>query len=189
MELYIKNMVSNCCKLQVAQHLEATGIPFTNIEIGRVETRKEVSVSQLADLNKRLLTSGLALIDNKKSILVERIKNAVVESIYENPESQRRIKYSEYISQKVGKDYAYLANMFSERKGITLQQYIILQRIERAKALLIEDGLSLTEISYRLNYSSVAHLSAQFKKVTGLSPSLFMKNGGQDMKRNNIEEL
>jgi AraC-like DNA-binding protein len=123
-------------------------------------------------LKTNLLKSGLELLDNKKAILIEKIKNVVTGMIHYSDELPK-VNYSDYISEKLDYDYTYLSNIFSEVKGITLQQFIIIHKIERVKELLLYDELSLTEISYKMHYSSVAHLSNQFKKITGLSPSFY----------------
>jgi AraC-like DNA-binding protein len=128
----------------------------------------------------------LKLLDDKKSILIEKIKNVIIEMVHYADELPKQ-NFSDYISEKLGYDYTYLANTFSEVKGITIQHYIINHKIEKAKELLLYDELNLTEIAYKLNYSSVAHLSNQFKKVTGLSPS-FYKQLGQKRKQN-LEDI
>jgi AraC-like DNA-binding protein len=143
-----------------------------NIELGMVEIRDNITAEQQALLKLRLAKSGLELLDDKKSILIERIKNIIVEMIHYMDELPK-VNYSDYISEKLGYDYTYLSNIFSEVKGITIQQYIILHKIEKAKELLLYDELNLTEIADKLHYSSVGHLSNQFKKITGLTPSYF----------------
>jgi AraC-like DNA-binding protein len=185
MKLYIKYMVSLRCKLKVQDELIAMGINATTIDLGVVELRKDLSAAQRKLLQENLLKSGLELLDDNKSILIERIRNIVTEMIHYSDEMPTK-NYSEYISQKLDYDYTYLSNTFSEVKGITIQQFIILNKIERVKELLLYDELSLTEISYKLHYSSVAHLSNQFKKITGLTPSYFRK---MKKTRNNLEGL
>ncbi|MBP7924524.1 MAG: helix-turn-helix transcriptional regulator, partial [Saprospiraceae bacterium] len=137
-------------------------------------------------LKTNLLRSGLELLDDKKSILIEKIKNVIIEMIHYSDEIPQ-VNYSNYISEKLGYDYTYLANTFSEVKGITIQQFIIIHKIERVKELLLYEELTLTEIAYQLHYSSVAHLSNQFKKITGLTPTYF-KNLGKKRK-NNLENI
>lgn len=137
-------------------------------------------------LNRSLQKSGLELLDDHKSILIERIKNVIIELIHYSDELPTQ-NYSDYISEKLKYDYTYLSNIFSEVKGMTIQHFIILNKIERVKELLLYDELNLTEISYKLHYSSVAHLSNQFKKITGLSPSFFKKM--KVAKRGNLENL
>jgi AraC-like DNA-binding protein len=174
MKLYIKYMVSLRCKLLVKQELENLGLHYRSIDLGTVELEEDITPEQRNQLNKNLLRSGLELLDDKKSILIEKIKNVIIEMIHYSDELPK-VNYSEYISEKLGYDYTYLANMFSEVQGITIQQFIIIHKIERVKELLLYDQLNLTEISYALHYSSVAHLSNQFKKITGLMPSFYKK--------------
>lgn len=179
-------MVSLRCKLMVKEELKKLGIEYVVVDLGVVELFQDITAHQREELKKNLHKSGLELLDDKKSILVEKIKNVVIEMIHYEEELPK-INYSDHISQKLGYDYTYLSNLFSEVKGITLQQYIILHRIEKAKELLLYEEYNLTEISYRLQYSSVAHLSNQFRKITGLTPT-FYKNLKQ--KRNeNLENL
>lgn len=172
MKLYIKYMVSLRCKLMVKEELKKLGIPFDAVDLGIVEIRKDITLEQRELLKENLLKSGLELLDDKKAILIEKIKNVVVEMVHYSEELPN-MNYSDYVSEKLGYDYTYLSNLFSEVKGITLQQFIIIHKIERVKELLLYDELNLTEIAYQLHYSSVAHLSNQFKKVTGLSPSFY----------------
>ena len=172
MKLFIKYMVSLRCKLVVQEKLKKVGIGFRTVDLGVVETLEEITPEQHNQLRLLLLESGLELLDDKRTILIERIKNAVVEMIHYKDDFPK-VNFSDYLSEKLGYDYTYLSNIFSEVKGITLQHYIIMHRIEKVKELLLYDDLNLTEISYKLRYSSVAHLSNQFKKVTGLSPSFY----------------
>lgn len=185
MKLYIKYMVSLRCKLKVKDELTSMGIDPLTIDLGVVELRDDLPESQRKSLRDNLLKSGLELLDDNRSILIERIKNVITDMIHHSGEIPTQ-NYSEYISQKLNYDYTYLSNIFSEVKGITIQQFIILNKIERAKELLLYDELSLTEISYKLHYSSVAHLSNQFKKITGLTPSYFKK---MKKMRGNLEGL
>jgi AraC-like DNA-binding protein len=185
-KLYIKYMVSLRCKLLVKAELRKLGILHSMVDLGVVELEEEISKGKRDQLKENLLKSGLELLDNKQSILIERIKNVVIEMIHYSDELPK-VNYSDYISEKLGYDYTYLSNVFSDAKGITLQQFIIMHRIEKVKELLLYEELNLTEISYKLQYSSVAHLSNQFKKVTGLSPSFY-----KQMKRKregNLENL
>ena len=174
MKLYIKYMVSHRCKMVVIDELKKVGLQYTAVDLGMVETLQDLNEQQRSLLRENLLKSGLELLDDKKSILIERIKNLIVEMVHYSDELPN-LNYSEYISNKLQYDYTYLSNIFSEVKGTTIQQFIILNKIERVKELLLYDELNLTEIAYKLHYSSVAHLSNQFKKVTGLSPSFFKK--------------
>jgi AraC-like DNA-binding protein len=179
-------MVSLRCKMMVKEELKRLGIKYLVVELGMVEILEDLTQEQREQLKVNLLKSGLELLDNKKSILIEKIKNVTIEMIHYSNELPK-MSHSEYISEKLGYDYTYLANTFSEVRGITIQQFIINHKIEKVKELLLYDELNLTEISYKLHYSSVAHLSNQFKKVTGLSPS-FYKQLGQKRKKN-LENL
>lgn len=165
-------MVSLRCKMIVKEELAKLGVPTLTVELGTVETQNPITEAQRLQLKENLLRSGLELLDDKKSILIEKIKNVITEMIHYTDDLPK-VNYSEYISTKLKYDYTYLSNLFSEVKGITIQQFIIIHKIERVKELLLYDELNLTEISFKLHYSSVAHLSNQFKKVTGLSPSFF----------------
>jgi len=158
----------------VIDELNKVGVQYSAVDLGMVETFQDLSEQQRSLLRNNLLKSGLELLDNKKSILIERIKNLIVEMVHYSDQLPN-LNYSEYISSKLQYDYTYLSNIFSEVKGTTIQQFIIIHKIERVKELLLYDELNLTEIAYKLQYSSVAHLSNQFKKVTGLSPSFFKK--------------
>ncbi len=186
MKLYIKYMVSLRCKLMVREELEKLGLHYTTLDLGMVEILEDLSAVQHELLKQNLLKSGLELLDDKKSILIEKIKNLIIEMIHYSDELPK-VNYSDYISEKLGYDYTYLSNSFSEVKGVTIQQFIIMHKIEKVKELLLYDELNLTEISYKLHYSSVAHLSNQFKKVTGLSPT-FYKQLKQKRQRN-LENL
>ena len=186
MKLYIKYMVSLRCKLLVKDELNNLGINYNTIDLGLVELSESISDDQREQLRLNLQKSGLELLEDKKSILVEKIKNLIIEMIHYSedlPESN----YSDYISQTLQYDYTYLANTFSEVKGITIQQFIIINKIEKVKELILYDELNLTEISYKLHYSSVAHLSNQFKKITGLTPSYYKKL--KKKRINNLENL
>lgn len=186
MKLYIKYMVSLRCKMIVNDELKKLGLRHAVVDLGMVEVLDEIKQDQRELLKKNLLRSGLELLDGKKSILIEKVKNVIIEMIHYADELPN-VNYSDYISEKLDYDYTYLSNVFSEVKGITIQQFIILHKIEKVKELILYDELNLTEISYKLHYSSVAHLSNQFKKVTGLSPSYFKQ---LKQKRNsNLENL
>ncbi|MDB5121942.1 MAG: AraC family transcriptional regulator [Mucilaginibacter sp.] len=165
-------MVSLRCKMVVQDELKKLGLKYVVVDLGMVDILEDISPIKREQLKAALLTSGLELLNDKKSILIEKIKNAIIEMIHYADELPR-VNFSDYLSEKLGLDYTYLANVFSEVNGITIQQFIIIHRIERVKELLLYDELSLTEISYKLQYSSVAHLSNQFKKITGLSPSFY----------------
>jgi len=186
MKLYIKHMVSLRCKMMVKNELKRLGLRYVVVELGMVEMLEDITEKQRQQLKENLSKSGLELMENKKAILIEKIKSLVIEMIHYSDEFPKQ-NYSDYISQKLGYDYTYLANTFSEVKGVTLQQFIITHKIERVKELILYDELNLTEISYKLHYSSVAHLSNQFKKITGLSPSFFKQL--KEKRQGNLENL
>ncbi len=186
MKLYVKYMVSLRCKLIVKDELKKLGINWHSVDLGVAELPGEITSEQWQMLNRNLQKSGLELLDDHRSILIERIKNVIIELIHYSDELPIQ-NYSDYISEKLEYDYTYLSNIFSEVKGMTIQHFIILNKVERVKELLLYDELNLTEISYKLHYSSVAHLSNQFKKITGLSPSFFKKM--KMARRSNLENL
>lgn len=186
MKLYVRYMVSLRCKMMVKEELKKLGLQAVSVELGMVETTTDITPAQREQLKENLEMSGLELLDDKKSILIEKIKNVFVEMIHFAAE-RPKMNYSDYISQTLGYDYTYLANLFSEVKGITIQQFIILHKIEKVKELLLYDELNLTEISYRLHYSSVAHLSNQFKKVTGLAPTFYKQL--KEKRKVNLEDV
>jgi AraC-like DNA-binding protein len=165
-------MVSVRCIMVVKQELQNLGLKYRSVDLGLVDLVKDLTDLEREALNVNLMKTGLELMDDKKSILIERIKSVIIEMIHYADEIPD-INYSDFISKKLDYDYTYLSNIFSEVKGITIQQYIIIHKIERVKELLLYDELNLTEISYKLHYSSVAHLSNQFKKITGLTPSYY----------------
>jgi len=170
MKLYIKNMVSNRCKMIVKSQLEKFGWHYIFVELGEVEVMEEIPQDKMELLNIRLGKFGLGLLEEKKGILIERIKNIIIELVHYS-EKQPGVNLSDYLNEKLHYNYTYLANLFSEHQGITIERFFLSHKIERAKELLVYDELSLTEIAQRLHYSSVAHLSNQFKKMTGLTPS------------------
>lgn len=165
-------MVSLRCKMVVKDELHKLGFHNANVDLGVAEILEDLPLDLRETLRINLLRYGLELLEDKKSILIEQIKNVIIEMIHYADETPK-VNYSDYISEKLKYDYTYLSNIFSEVKGITIQQFIIVHKIEKVKELLLYDELNLTEISYRLNYSSVSHLSNQFKKITGLSPSFY----------------
>lgn len=171
-KLYIKYMVSLRCKMMVKEELKKLGLHYLTLNLGMVKIREDITEFQREQLKENLLKSGLELMDDKKSILVEKIKNVIIDMIHYSEELPKE-NYSCYISEKLGYDYTYLANVFSEVKNMTIQQYIINNKIEKIKELLLYDELSLSEIAFQMHYSSVAHLSNQFKKNTGFCPSFF----------------
>ena len=172
MKLFIKYMVSIRCKMVVKSELDKLGLHYLKVELGEVIVKENLTEEQRNQLKAGLLRSGLELMSDKKAVLIERIKNLIVEMVHYSEEVPK-INFSDFLSEKLNYDYTYLANLFSEVTGLTIAQYMIAHKIERVKELLLYDELTLTEISYRLNYSSVAHLSNQFKKATGLTPSFF----------------
>ena len=165
-------MVCIRCKMVVKSELEKLGLHYIVVDLGEVEIMENISEEQHDQFKGALLKSGLELLDDKKTVLIQKIKNVIIELIHYS-EEPLAINFSEFLSQKLNHNYTYLANLFSEVQGITIEKYIIRNKIERVKELLVYDQLNLTEIAYLLHYSSVAHLSAQFKKVTGLTPSHF----------------
>ena len=170
----------------VKAELDKLGLHYGIVDLGEVEVKENVDAIQRDQLKIGLLRSGLELMDDKKAMLIEKIKNVIVEMVHYSDELPKT-KNSDFIADKLAFDYTYLANLFSEATGITIEQFIIIHKIERVKELLLYDELTLTEISYKLNYSSVAHLSNQFKKITGLSPSHFKQL--KDKRRSPIEEI
>ncbi len=167
-------MVSIRCKMVVKAALNELGIPHGIVELGEVEIKESLAPKQYAQLEIILLKSGLELLDDKKAVLVQKIKTIVIEMIHYSEELPK-INFSHYLSEKLDHNYTYLANLFSETTGTTIEHFIIAHKIEKAKELLLYDELNLTEIAYELNYSSVSHLSNQFKRVTGLTPTFFKK--------------
>jgi AraC-like DNA-binding protein len=156
----------------VKSELEKQGINYTSVELGEVEITGKVSKDQFDRLGAALKLTGLELMDDKKLILVEKIKTIIIELIHYN-DGQIKVNLSDFLSEKLNHNYTYLSNLFSEVKGITIEQYSLSHKIEKVKELLVYDELNLTEIAWKLNYSSVSHLSNQFKKMTGLTPSHF----------------
>jgi AraC-like DNA-binding protein len=165
-------MVSIRCKMLVKEELKRLGLHYVTVNLGEVDIMENISIEQREQFKSALLKSGLELMDNKKAILIEKIKNVIVEMIHYTDEMPK-VNFSIYLSEKLGYDYTYISNLFSETEGTTIEHYIILHRIERVKELIIYDELNLTEIAWKLHYSSVAALSNQFKKITGLTPSFF----------------
>lgn len=165
-------MVCIRCKMVVKEELKKLGLHYTSVELGEAEIVEDISVEQHDQFRAALLKSGLELMDDKKSILIQKIKNVIIELVHYS-EEPLTINFSDHLSQKLNHNYTYMANLFSEVQGTTIEQFIISHKIERVKELLVYNELNLTEIAYLMHYSSVAHLSAQFKKVTGLTPSHF----------------
>jgi AraC-like DNA-binding protein len=179
-------MVCNRCKWVVKTELEKLGHETMVVNLGEVELKNEASPQQLQDIEKKLEEFGFELISDKSSALIERIKTLIIE-LAQQPGELEKQNLSQYLSRQLHKDYSALSKLFSEVTGITIEQYFILQKIERAKELMVYDELSLTQIAWELGYSSVAHLSSQFKKVTGLTPRHF-KNL-KHKQRNSLDEI
>jgi AraC-like DNA-binding protein len=179
-------MISNRCKLAVKEELTKLGLHFVVVDLGEVEIMEDMTPEQRQQLQLGLISAGLELMDDKRAVLIERIINVITDMIHRSEELPK-MNYSDYISEKLKYDYTYLSNLFSEVKGITIQQFIIIHKIEKVKEFLLYDELNLTEISYKMHYSSVAHLSNQFKKITGITPSNYklLKDKG----RKPIEEI
>jgi AraC-like DNA-binding protein len=172
MKLYIKYMVSLRCKMVVKEELVKLGLHFTTVDLGVVEIMEDITQEQREQIKTELRKSGLELMDDKKAILIEKIQNIIIEMVHYEDELPKT-NFSDYLSEKLNYNYTYLANLFSETKGITIEHFIILHKIERVKELIIYNELNLSEIAWKLHYSGVAHLSNQFKKITGLTPSYF----------------
>ncbi len=179
-------MVSLRCKMLVKAALDKLGVIYGAVDLGEAEIRGDITDAQREQLRTILYEAGLELMDGKKSILIEKIKAVIVEMVHYSDELPK-VKNSHYISEKLQLDYTYLSNIFSETTGLTIEHFIINHKIEKVKELLLYDELNLTEIAYKLNYSSVAHLSNQFKKITGLTPSYFKKI--KQKKRTPLEDV
>ena len=172
MKLYIQNMVCTRCKMVVKSELEKLGLHYITVDLGEAEIMEDLSEEQLDDLDIALRKTGLELMDNSRSIMVEKIKTIIIELVH-NTDDPIRTNLSDHLSDRLNHNYTYLANLFSEVKGTTIEQFYLAHKIEKVKELLVYDELNLTEIAWKLHYSSVAHLSNQFKKMTGLTPTHF----------------
>ena len=179
-------MVCIRCQMVVKAELKKLGLQYAYVRIGEANIIGDVNQEQLDRLKKKLNKSGLLLMDNKKSILVEKIKSAIIELVHYT-EDQIKVNLSDFLSEKLNYDYTYLANLFSEVKGITIEKFYLTHKIEKVKELIVYDELNLTEIAYKMHYSSVAHLSNQFKKYTGLTPSHFKKL--KNKRRQTLEDV
>ena len=186
MKLYIKYMVSNRCKMAVKEELKKLGLHYIVVELGEVDIMETISNEQREELKAGLFDSGLELMDDRRAVLIEKIKTVIIDMVHHSDE-MIKTNFSDYLSEKLNHDYTYLANLFSEIQGITIEHFIINHKIERIKELIIYDELNITEIAWKMNYSSVAHLSNQFKKVTGLSPTHFKQL--KDKRRSQIEDI
>jgi AraC-like DNA-binding protein len=179
-------MVCIRCKMVVKEQLVKLGLHHTTLELGEVDVVEDITPEQREMIQTGLLQSGLELMDDKKSVLIQRIKNIIIELVHYS-EEPLTINFSEFLSHKLNHDYTYLANLFSEVQGTTIEKFLITHKIERVKELLVYDELNLTEIAYRMHYSSVSHLSTQFKKVTGLTPTHFKEL--RNKRRNMLDDL
>lgn len=179
-------MVSIRCKMVVKEELTKLGLHFILVDLGEVDIMETISSETREQLKRSLQQSGLELMDDKRAMLIEKIKNVIIESVHHSDETIK-INFSNYLSEKLHHDYTYLANLFSEVQGTTIEQFLISHKVERIKELIIYGELNITEIARKMNYSGVAHLSNQFKKVTGLSPSHFKRL--KDRRRSPIEEV
>lgn len=186
MKLYIKYMVSNRCKVAVKDELKKLGLHYIMVDLGEVEIMENLSEEEWERVKTALFNVGFELIDDKRSVLIERVKNTIIEMIYHSNEVIKT-KFSNYLSKKFNCNYTYLANLFSEVQGITIEQFIISHKIEKIKELIIYGELNITEIAWKMNYSSVAHLSNQFKKIAGLPPSHYKQL--KEKRRRPIDEI
>lgn len=184
--LFIKNMVCNRCIIVMKNELEKLGLSAISIKLGEVIFEKNITVEEKEKLDDTLLELGFQIIDDKKSRIIEKIKNTIIELVH-HQENEAKTNLSDILSTKLHHDYNYLSNLFSEIEGTTIEKYFIAQKIERVKELLVYDELSLSEIAFQLNYSSVAYLSNQFKKITGLTPSHFKQI--KEEKRKPLDEV
>lgn len=179
-------MVSNRCKMLVKDELVKLGLAFSTIDLGQVTLKNPLSILQRESLQLALLQSGLELMEDKKAIIIEQIKNAIV-SLVHYSDDLPKMNLSDYLSKKLNYDYTYLSNLFSETEGTTIEHFLLIHKIERVKELIIYDELNLTQIAWKMHYSSIAHLSHQFKKITGLTPSFFKSL--KEKKREVLENL
>jgi len=186
-KLYLKNMVCDRCKMVVKDQLEKNGIKFSNVDLGEVDLVGSPSKETLENFSKSISNLGFEIIEDKTARIVSSVKNAVLEFVRSPSSQSRKLKFSSYLTEKLNKDYNYISNLFSELEGTTIEQYLIHQKIERVKELLVYDELNLSEVAHQLGYSSVQHLSNQFKKVTGLTPTHF-KNLGEK-KRTSLDKV
>jgi AraC-like DNA-binding protein len=171
-KIFIKNMVCIRCTMVVKSELEKIGVQYVSVDLGEANIIGQLSTGQLEELGTALKKDGLELMDDKKSMLVEKIKAVIIELVHFTDE-EIKVNLSDYLSEKLDHNYTYLANLFAEVKGTTIEKFYLAHKIEKVKELLVYDELTLTEIAYKMHYSSVAHLSNQFKKITGLTPSYF----------------
>ena len=185
-KIYIKNMVCLRCINAVKGVLEDVDIPYSNVHLGVVHLQQPLTIEQSNNIQPKLESLGFSLVSNRKSQLIERMKNLVIDQIHHS-RAEMNIKYTDFISDQLNQDYKYLSALFSSVEGITFEQFIIKQKIERIKELIVYDELSLSEIAYQLEYSSVAYLSNQFKKITGMTPTQFKHSTLQN--RNTLDGI
>ena len=174
MKLYLKNMVSRSCILMVKSELDKLCVPYINVSLGEIEIDGTLTPELYQQTIQALQKSGFDVLLNNQKILTERIKNIIVEFVHYT-EDDLKFNFSSYLSSKLKLHYTYLSNVFFKEQGISIKQYTIAQRVERVKELITYEELNLTEIAFKTNYSSIAHLSRQFKKTTGISPSNYKK--------------
>ena len=174
MKLYIKHMVSNRCKIAVNEMFKRLGLNVLNVELGEVDVSDFIPEYYLILIRNELFDIGFELIEDKRTVLVEKIKNSVIKMVHHSDETIK-VNFSDYLSEKLNYDYTYLANIFSEELGFSIEHFIISHKVERIKELIIDDELNISQIAYKMNYSSVAHLSMQFKKIAGMTPTSFKK--------------
>lgn len=165
-------MVCDRCKMAVQQVLDKNNLSYSSVDLGEVALNKAITAEQLNTFKEDIEKIGFELIEDKTSKIISNIKNCVIDFV-RNSSDNKKLKFSVYLAEQLGKDYNYLSALFSSIEGTTIEQYLILQKIERVKELIVYDELSLSEIAYKTGYSSIQHLSNQFKKVTGLTPSHF----------------
>jgi AraC-like DNA-binding protein len=190
MKLYIKNMVCDRCISAVKQEIESQGLHPVKVALGEVELAEDsIQGDVLRKFDSRLIELGFERIDDRKSRLIEAIKNVIIKRVHQSEEIDRKLNWSTVLSEELHYDYNHLSSLFSSVEGITLEQYIIRQKIERVKELLFYDELSLSQIAYKLGYSSVAHLSGQFKKVTGLTPTEMKKSRDLERTRKPLDSV
>lgn len=186
LKVFIKNMVCQRCIIAVESIFSNTGIIPSDVKLGEVEIPDETDLTQLNEMNDQLKQIGFEIIDDSKARIIEKIKNIIVEAVH-HTNDEMKINFSAYLESKMNKNYTYLSNLFSLVEGKTIEKYIIQQRIEKVKELLVYDELTLSEIAFKMGYSSVAHLSSQFKKITGLTPSFFKELG--ENKRKALDKI
>ncbi|MGL2965918.1 helix-turn-helix domain-containing protein [Flavobacterium sp. XGLA_31] len=187
MKVSVKNMVCQRCILVVKQELEKNNLMAETVQLGEITFKEELSEEQLTTLKDSLSAHGFEVLDDRKAMIIEKVKNIIVETIHGSDEIDLKRNFSDIIAHQIPIDYNYISSIFSTTEGITIEQFIILQRIERVKELLVYNELTLSEIAYKLGYSNVQHLSTQFKKVTGLTPSHFKLV--KENKRKSLDQL